>query len=217
MPAKQTRQEMLAEAKAMQRKLLEADPDGYPIVHPPQPPLWPDRGGNCVVCVHSRRKRDDGEAEVLVEWSSPPYPEPRLSWIPQQHAVRIAPSEVDLFEMRDRVTEISNARDRFHQGKNSIGGSAAATDDLADMSDEESSEDDDNDASWVGEDDEEEDGGSELQQDGSEAEILRSDCSVPSESGRSQREQESLREQESVRRHDSPGWVVVMPDVRKDK
>lgn len=196
----------------MQKKLSEADPDGYPIIYPPQPPLWPDRGGNCVVCVHSRRKRDDGEAEVLVEWSSPPYPEPRLTWIPQQHALRIAPSEVDLFEMRDRVTEISNARDRFHQGNNSIGGSAAATDDLADMSDDdEISEDDDKDASWVGEDDEGEDGGSELQQDESEAENLPSGSSVPSESGRSQRERETLR------RHDSPGWVIVMPDVRKDR
>jgi hypothetical protein len=107
---------MLAEGLAMQKTLLQEDPEGYPEVMSLREPIQPQRGENCVVCVHARRKRgDDYPVEVLVEWSSPPPPSPRLTWILLSEARRLAPPEVSIFEARERDGGPANARERKYR------------------------------------------------------------------------------------------------------
>lgn len=118
---RQTREEMLAEALALRAKLLEADPDGYPEVCAPREPLRPVSKQNCIVCVHSRREPAGAPPEVLVEWSAPPHPAPRLTWIPLAEARRLAPPEVAIFEDRERGGRQASARDRVYRGATAAG------------------------------------------------------------------------------------------------
>ena len=126
----QTREAMLAEALAMQEKLLKADPEGYPAVTPLLEPIKPVRGENCIVCVHASRERC-GLVEMLVEWSSPPPPSPRLSWIPRCEARKLAPPEVEIFEARERDGGPANARSRKYTSTAGATASAAAAGDAA--------------------------------------------------------------------------------------
>jgi hypothetical protein len=104
---------MRGEAQAVAAQLVAADPSRYPT-SPPSMQFADDAEngalrGTWIVCVHERRKRDTGSGELLVQWGGPDLRGPRLTWVKERRARRIAAPEVEIFDIR-ASNSCANAR-----------------------------------------------------------------------------------------------------------
>lgn len=111
---------MVEETLAMARTLQKNNPDGYPEVVMPRPPLRRAFRQNVIVCVHGRREGGGGNCELLVEWSLPPSGTNRLTWISEEQAGKLAPPEVNIFYERERGGRQASARDRMYRGDRAV-------------------------------------------------------------------------------------------------